>query len=252
MRNPRIPSKLTCKSFKLERQLNLYALAATAAGVGMLALTQPAASEIIYTKTNRVISPKTTFHLDVNHDGVADIDLKDIFNVYTVGSSGQLTAIPALKKNHIWGHTVAGYGYASALYPGVRIGPKGKFLPGSGSMASSLFNGGRKRPPAYESCTGPWADVTKRYLGFEFDISGQMHFGWARLNVSCKASQVTAVLTGYAYETVPNRSIVTGREKGSDEGDSSSLQSETFSPEAASLGRLAGGTAGLAPWRKQR
>jgi hypothetical protein len=246
MRNPRVPSKPACKSFDLERQLNLYALAATAAGVGMLALVHPAEGEILYTKTHKVIGPNTvTFHLDLNHDGVTDFDLKDIFSATTAASAGQLTAVPAQRKNQIWGHTVSGRGFASALYPGIRIGPKGQFLPGSGLMASSYFNGGRNRPPGYESCTAPWAGVTNRYLGFRFVISSQVHFGWARLNVSCGLRHVTAVLTGYAYETVPNRPIVTGKEKGSDEDDGSAVQSRTFSRPATSLARFAAGTVGL-------
>lgn len=253
MRNPRIRSKPTYKSFDLERQLNLYALAAAAAGVGLLALAQPAEGEIIYTKAHKVIGPNTTFHLDLNHDGVTDFDLKDVFSTtYSAGAFGRLTAIPAQKKNHIWGHTVSGRGFASALYAGVRVGPKGQFLPGSGLMAATTFNGGLgDRPPATDVCTAPWANVTNRYLGLRFVISGEVHFGWARLNVSCNSNtQVSAVLTGYAYETVPNRSIVTGKKKGSGEDDSSSLQGQTFSRPAASLGRLAAGTVGLAAWRQ--
>jgi len=251
MQNPGIRSKPTCKSFDLERQLNLYALAAAAAGVGLLALAQPAEGEIIYTKTHEVISPNTTLHLDLNHDGVRDFDLKDTFRTtYSAGVFGRLTAIPAQKKNHIWGHTVSGRGFASALYAGVRVGPKGQFLPSSGLMAATTFNGGLgHRPPATDVCTAPWANVTNRYVGLQFVISGEVHFGWARLNVSCNSNtQVTAVLTGYAYETVPNRSIVTGKRKGSEEDDSSSLQGRTFSRPATGLGRLAAGTAGLAAW----
>jgi hypothetical protein len=80
--------------------------------------------------------------------------------------------------------------------------------------------------------------VTNRYLGLKFVITGKVHFGWARLNVSCSSqgSTITALLTGYAYETVPNQPIVTGREKSKDIS------------EGATLGRLAKG-AGLSPWR---
>jgi hypothetical protein len=47
-RSPR-PRKTADLSDSVHRQLNLYALAAGAAGVGMLALSQPTEAEIIYT-----------------------------------------------------------------------------------------------------------------------------------------------------------------------------------------------------------
>src|ERR1700685_2804628 len=60
---------------------------------------------------------------------------------------------------------------------------------------------------------------------------------------------VFAVLTGYAYETVANKPIVTGKTKG--EADHVPDINQTGSaPEPASLGRLARGAQGLAPWRK--
>lgn len=258
MQNPRIPSKQICKSFDLDRQLNLYALAAAAAGVGMLAPAQPAISEIIYTKAHRQIGPNSTLHLDLNHDGLADFDLKDIFSTTSqAGVFGRLTAAPAQPKNHIWGHTVFGEGFASALYAGVRVGPHGQFLPGSGLMAATSFNGGLGlRPPSAGVCTAPWADVTNRYLGLRFVISGEVHFGWARLNVRCNnMTQVTATLTGYAYETVPNRPIVAGRTKGFEGSETASQATHTPAGEVdlrhASLGRLAQGASGSTTWRRK-
>ncbi len=64
---------------------------------------------------------------------------------------------------------------------------------------------------------GSWANVTRRYLGLQFHIQGKVHYGWARLNVTAAIGAVSATLTGYAYETVPGKSIVAG--KTSSEGD---------------------------------
>jgi len=87
----------------------------------------------------------------------------------------------------------------------------------------------------YEQCNGPWHNVKNRYLGMKFLIKGKPHFGWARLNASCspKVGGVTGLLTGYAYETIPNKPIVTGKTKGSD-----------VVVEHATLGHLAAGTSG--------
>jgi hypothetical protein len=63
---------------------------------------------------------------------------------------------------------------------------------------------------------GLWDNVSDRYLGVRFNIQGKTHFGWARLTVHDKGHNITAVLTGYAYETVPNKAIIAGRTKGPD------------------------------------
>ena len=249
---PRTPSAL---SDSVHRQLNMYALAASAAGVGVLALAQPAEGKIIYTKTHVSIGPGDTFHLDLTHDGVTDFDLKDTHSSWTWGGRTWLSVLPAgQKKNQIWGHVVSPHAYASALYAGVRVGPKGQFLPGSGMMAATSVSGGRVRPTTARDCWGAWAYVNNRYLGLKFLITGEVHFGWARLNVSCGSYNVlTGMLTGYAYETVPNRPIVTGKERGARDTGSASKQ-RGASPRPAlqpvGLGRLAQGAAGLGAVRK--
>jgi hypothetical protein len=50
---------------------------------------------------------------------------------------------------------------------------------------------------------------------------------------------LTATLTGYAYETIANKPIVTGKTHGKD----------VVTVQPASLGHLAQGSAGLAAWR---
>src|SRR5579864_596325 len=62
---PRLPDSF-------HRKLDMYALTAGAAGVGMLALAQPVEAKIIYTKTRQVIGTNGIFPLDLNHDGVID------------------------------------------------------------------------------------------------------------------------------------------------------------------------------------
>lgn len=230
---------LSRKSFPppdFDHRLAMYALAASAAGVGVLALAQPAEGKIVYTKANKVISPRTTYHLDLNHDGVVDFDLKDTLTTSTAGGqSDQLSAVPARKPNGVWGHTVPFRAYASALFGSVDVGPKGRFLSGAGMMAASSVSGARR--DGNFTCTGPWANVANRYLGLKFVIKGKIHFGWARLNVSCSNATVTGTLTGYAYETVADRPILTGKEKGNDVSEGPGLLAMP-----ATLGQLAQGS----------
>jgi hypothetical protein len=120
-------------------------------------------------------------------------------------------------------------------------------------MATSFSDTGARR---FLSCNGPWSKAKNRYLGLEFLIEGKVHFGWARLNVSCQGTDVFATLIGYAYETIPNKAIKAGQTKGTaaesgeDFGASASLPKLTpESHQAPWLGMLALGAEGVLLWR---
>src|SRR5579863_9061992 len=72
-RPPRTPSRL---SDFLHHQLNSYVLAASAAGVSLLALTPPAEAKVVYTKTHQDIGTNGIYELDLNHDGIVDFLLQ--------------------------------------------------------------------------------------------------------------------------------------------------------------------------------
>jgi len=101
---------------------------------------------------------------------------------------------------------------------------------------------------------GQWANdgkgVKNRYLGFKFMIEGKVHYGWARVTVDPKGAY--GVLTGYAYETIPNKAIITGKTKGPDEISIKEPDAALVIPtrKPASLGLLAMGSPGLAIWRR--
>jgi len=61
MQRPRTPARL---SQPLHQRLNSYALAASAAGVSLLALAQPAEGKIIYTPTQVTIGGNDVYGLD--------------------------------------------------------------------------------------------------------------------------------------------------------------------------------------------
>jgi len=242
------PRNTVSLSDSVHQRLDSYALAAAAAAVGISALAQPAEGKIIYTKTNRSINPNSVLHLDLNHDGIVDFDLKDVAVRTTFGRYyGSLRANPARAGNGILGYIFsAGTGHkwwvASALFANVQVGPKQKFLPRSVSMAADN---------ASSVGNWPWCNVMDRYLGLRFAIRGKIHFGWARLNVKC-SGHVLTTLTGYAYETIPNKPIITGKTKGPDDDDqpaSASLKTRTSEP--AMLGMLALGAPGLSIWRRE-
>jgi len=96
----------------------------------------------------------------------------------------------------------------------------------------------------------PWVDVRQAYLGLKFVVKGKIHFGWARIKM-IGGLGFPAVITGYAYETIPNKSIVTGKTKGPDEISVEGMDSARTTPESGTLGALAIGAPGLAIWRRK-
>jgi hypothetical protein len=105
---------------------------------------------------------------------------------------------------------------------------------------------------------GPWvaggAGVKNRYLGFKFKIGRQFHFGWARVTVTTTADNgFSAVLTGYAYETIPGKAIHAGATSDAPQAALQAAPSiETREADReASLGMLSLGSMGLNIWRRE-
>jgi len=230
----------------------MYALAAGAAGVGMLALAQPAEAKIVYTSAHKQIGANQTIPLDLNHDGKMDFSIHDSFTCtsfceYIVGA---ITAIPALPGNEVVGYAGRSRHYASALKAGVRVGPKSPFSQGNEVMVSGGYDAGTN---SIGSCFGPWKNAQRRYLGLKFTIKGKIHYGWARLSDTCaKNGENTALLTGYAYETVPNKPIVTGKTKVPDEIIERPIAVPAApTPKPSRLGLLAQGAPAQSIWRRE-
>jgi hypothetical protein len=116
----------------------------------------------------------------------------------------------------------------AALPPGQQIGDQLNFRP-YGPCMRSFF---------YYDIQGHWQQVTNKYLGLAMKIDGQIHYGWARLS-TMGVLNFQALLSGYAYETEPGKSIVAGDEgKGAQE---SQLEDPVAEPleTGRSLGELA-------------
>jgi hypothetical protein len=235
-------------SESMHRQLSAYALAASAAGVGVLAWPQAAEAKIVYTPAHIRVNGGF-LALDLNHDGVVDYSVHTHrYNSYFwelwVSPSGE-NQVRAGSANRYKSF------YAAALPAGVRLGPKRKWVPG-GTMLDWVFF---TSTGTHTGHAGPWFDVQRRYLGLKFFIHGHFHYGWARLNVKGTPQGIDAVLTGYAYETIPNTPIITGKTKGPDEIGSVAQPNPASVtapvPKPATLGALALGFPGLSIWRRE-
>lgn len=235
----------------LDHKLLSYAAAASAAGVGMMALAQPSQAEVIYTPANQTVSANQTAAIDLNHDGITDFTVSNRF--YTINARGgafptQTGGMRVAGLLHVIPQTLnrvlinAGSYNASALRAGRKVGPKNQFVAGARYMEYCIST----TTGNYLRAGGQWNDVKNRYVGLQFSLAGQVHFGWARLSVShAKGScDMTAVLTGYAYETVAGKPIAAGQTTGTEEVSSDKLP-------AATLGMLAQGSQGLEAWRRR-
>jgi hypothetical protein len=216
----------------LEQRLNLYALAASAAGVGALALVQPAEARVVYTRAHHVFQQNTVYHLDLNHDRTTDFFLSNDYR----DQSGGTAAVMRVNAPRLNGFAVSSSrGYALALNEGAKINSGRVFDSGFGVMqvVSTSSHGN-------ETNKGNWQQAANRYLGLKFSLAGKTHYGWARLTVHATAdpAHITATLTGYAYETIPNKSITAGKTTGAE-----------VAVEPASLGHLAKG-ASISAWRR--
>jgi hypothetical protein len=224
----------------------MYAVAASAAGVGTLALALPDQAKVVYTSAHIKIPINIPVPLDLNHDGVRDLS----FSLHINADFSYLTA-PGSNSAEVVGSQRF---LASPLKCGAHIGAGAKFLPKEGlllSVFASSGGGGTK---------GKWKNVHNRYLGVKFPIRGKTHYGWVRLNVSHSRNNYTdALITGYAYETIPNKHIVAGRTKSTanhsvEAGSASSASLANpapNAPQAASLGMLALGAQSLSLGRRK-
>jgi hypothetical protein len=169
---------------------------------------------VIYTPTHQVISSGSSIYLDFLNNGTNQFLLSNHFSSSIIHPQTGNTSI-----DHAYLHAVGQAtqsaaainqkGWARALPARQRVGA-GDTFDNHGAMVSSACEGGAG------SGQGPWKNVSHRYLGLRFVIKNKVHYGWARFNISDANCQVTATLTGYAYETMPNKAIIAGRTKGPD------------------------------------
>jgi len=124
-------------SSPLERRLNAYAIAASAAGVGLLALSPSAEARVIYTPAHLHIGVDSTLLLDLNHDGIIDFTIHNHFFFTTTPVAVELWVNPR-HKNAVRGIPNRGYGSASALEAGINVKQQNGFL-GAGQKFGPLM-----------------------------------------------------------------------------------------------------------------
>jgi hypothetical protein len=219
----------------LDKSLSAYASVAAAAGVGVLALAAPAGARVVYTpaKINIPFNVGWT-SIDLNHDGIADFSFagSSVSDSGGVSGASHLDTRASGQGNAIWGRG----GFAAALHSGFNVRPSKSYFQVGTSPQLMARRAHSDRSSGGSSTSGQWNFTHRRYLGLKFMIAGQVHYGWARVDAD------TDTVTGYAYETIPNKPIITGKTKGPD----------VVTLEPVSLGRLSQGASGIPAWRRRK
>jgi hypothetical protein len=210
----------------LDKRLNLYTLAArancrltyaaavSAAGASVMCLVPVADAKIIYTPAHVQIRQSSSFLLDFDAGPKREFILARTIDC---GTSSCAAAVHV--ENYFTSDEIAAtsrFGDAVALRLGERMGPRRLVTTGA-RMALVEYAG----PSHGTVWFGQWGNGGKGlkngYLGLKFMLYGKVHYGWARVSVTVKNNKFnTVTLTGFAFETIPNKSIVVGKTHGPD------------------------------------
>jgi len=172
----------------------------------------PAAAEVVYTPVNVSIAVNDSYPIDLNHDGVTDFVLRShLLQDYCLGGDGytwNLSVTPAAGAAVV----VANGSYAAGLLYGMHVDGDQNWSPSS-ALLSQLEWG-----PCGYGLYGQWSNLPNRYLGLLFRMPGtnEVHYGWAKVSEVAHFDglghvHAVTILTGFAYETVAGRGILTGQ-----------------------------------------
>ena len=230
----------------LEKKLFAYAIGAGAVATGLIPLAEPAQAEVVFVPTHVHLNSNQSFAIDIQ--GTTEFTLTDKLYVLTGSFSTALLSVTAAASAAVVGRNQK----AAAMKPGNVVGPAKPFQPNKALLAGAF----KDSQGSQASVFGPFAQTTQRYLGLKFVLNGDVHYGWVRfaavLADDNRPPSVRALMTGYAYETTPNKPIQVGQT--SDDPFASQLfpkGDNATQLQPATLGVLALGSTGIETWRRE-
>jgi hypothetical protein len=236
----------------LNGRLTGYALAAGAAGVSVLALVQPAEAEVVVTVVNQIVGRNQHYAMDMTHNGVIEFTIQNSFQGSTLRAPffyfRNRMSVLAAASAQVWTSGLPGAGLAADLPRGHEIGPGNHWKANSVLMESTW---GRSTG---QYTYGNWFRRNDRYLGLQFRINGEIHYGWARLSMlNFNEGEMKAGISSFAYETQPNTAIRAGQLHDAPV-TGSNIYSAPATPQASlnNLGALALGVTGIPLWRREQ
>ena len=181
---------------ELKDKLNKYSSV-----TGAIALISSVANaSVVYTDVDpdSTVTAIGIYALDLNNDLTTDFNINVGSSSYS--SSSYIYRSKYIRINDVSNGAVARNGsyYADVINNSLLINSAltwGNY--GLNLGRSYYYNGSSS---TYSSVNGPWGGAVDKYVGLRFQIGGQQHYGWARLDVDSNANgQFT--IKDYAYET---------------------------------------------------
>lgn len=175
--------------------------------------------QIVYTPNINFGGPNLSYPLDFDGDTFIDATIR-----HRAGSRGILDVLPSYASGAIRGNNYNYSSQGSYIYPlalnyGDPIGVSNTDWNPSAAYFQKMDFFGSCGNPGYRSL---WCGATNKYLGIRFHIGGNIHYGWARLDVD-NSAQVNWVIKDYAYNPLPDQPLFAG------EGGSLGIDDYVFS-----------------------
>jgi hypothetical protein len=193
------------RSEPVRERLNRFAIAAVLAAVGVLALAWPVEAKVVYTPVDATILGNGYIKIDLNHDKIADFVIHSVSKVFVCGNRGGLMGFTNIIPKTGDGVVVSNLNVAELLASGIAIGAGADFYKAHAVVTQFVI------------CSGGTYSAGG-YLGLEFQINGQTHYGWAQVNIFAAGQRMRTTLVDFAYETTPGQAIKTGQTSGAAEG----------------------------------
>lgn len=201
---------------ELQNKLTRYTAAAAA-----VVAASGANAQIVYTDVEPDVTVDDNLDaggfslagLDLNNDATPDFILAARDSTYS-GTRVRFTLVaPANSSNAIAGENPGGYDYALALNSGDMINNTLNWIAATNTMAYNVAGNN----PYNEN----WNGVTDKYLGLQFVVGANTHYGWARLDVDAIGDVFT--LKDYAYNGTAGAGLMAGQTSGLESGTMESM-----------------------------
>jgi hypothetical protein len=163
---------------------------------------RPAAASIVYYDLADVLIASqcnASHQLDMNGDSVDDFEIRSFFLPGLGGLDSEWLVTTPYGASRVLGESRVSLLPSGFIIDG-NVSPPPDWLAGADLP---IFIGSPSTPPCDPDFVG-----TTGFLGLEFDITGNTHYGWARLTVHTEFG--IGVLHDYAYESDPGVGIIAG------------------------------------------
>ena len=195
---------------KIQKKLSKYS---SVTGAFVL-VASSANAAVIYTDVNPDVTVigSGTYNLDLNNDLTADFSIE--VSSSSFGSTSRIRNLYAGRIGYSGNNAVARNAsyYGALLNTNVSVNASLAWAPYRQTLARSYFRSSSYSGSmyTYSSMNGPWLNATDKFIGLRFEIAGQTHYGWARLDTRLDSTGGEFTIKDYAYESFSGVGILTG------------------------------------------